>query len=276
MTVVHSENFRKILAATTKVRGLSHKQQVDKLQNKIVPAIANQVEKTSGKIKKLYETAHNCCASLAEGLKTHDAGPSDFKEVVAELAELADKAKVVETTPKTEKKVSLAVDSQEWINHQGDLAQKVLLSYRKYEKLVPRSLTKKFMANRLPIVPLTSTFFNQDKLAQYKLLDNQIFGYPILKNQVVLGLNTNWYKPEEIEESIKDVIGILRQQTGREFLQLGIPKFRKQVAWVWLADAPTIAKLNKAAVGGHFAVKGWSFPFEADNLMRRTSRAGGV
>lgn len=277
MTTVHSENFTKILASTTKAKGLPHRGQIEKLQNIIVPAIASQAGKSKGKIKRLYETAHNACASLAEGLKSNDATGDDFNEVLRELADLVDQAKLVENPPaQAFRKEEIAADSDAWLDNQSDLARRTLLSYKKYESMVPRSLTKKFLARRLPIIPLTSGFFNQDTLNKFKMMDNVFFGYPILRNQVMLGLNNNWYKQDDIEETLKDIISIIRDQTGKRYIALSAPKQRGQVLWVWLADEPTIARLNKAASGGHFSVKGWAFPFEADELMRRPSRSGGL
>ena len=274
---VHSENFAKILASTTKAKSLPHRGQIEKLQNLIVPAIASQVGKSKGKIKRLYETAHNACASLAEGLKSNDATSDDFNEVLRELADLVEQAKIVEKLPtQTRRKEEVAVDSDAWLDNQSDLARRTLLSYKKYESLVPRSLTKKFLARRLPIIPIISGFFNQDTLNKFKMLDNVFFGYPILRDQVMLGLNNNWYRQNDIEETVKDIISIIRDQTGKRYIALSGPKQRGQVLWVWLADEPTISRLNKAASGGHFSVKGWDFPFEADELLRRSSRSGSL
>lgn len=278
MSTAHSENFTKILTATAHAKSLPHRGQIERLQKTIVPAIASQAEKSKGKIKRLYETAHNACTSLAEGLKSNDATRDDYADVLRELADLADQAKIIEAQPaKAERKPELAVDSDAWLDNQALLAKKMLLSYKKYESQVPRSLTKKFLARRLPIIPLTSGFFSQDTLNKFKMMDNVFFGYPILRNQVMLGLNNNWYKHSDIEETLKDILTIIRDQTGKRYIALSAPKQRGQVLWVWLADEPTITRLNKAAIGGHFSVKGWAFPFEADELMRSSNqRQGGL
>jgi hypothetical protein len=265
-----SKNFQNLLDAASKTKGLPPLKQAEKFKS-FAKILVSHLPGVKGSMRKLYEHAHNLCDSMADGLKNGEATSADVAQSLKELASLQEKAKIIESAPVKEKAVGPDSNSQEWLDNQLQRSREVLQKYKPYESQIPRTLNKKFLATRSPVVAITHPILLREKLSSFKLLDNEIFGYPVLKSQVVLGLNSDWivsdYK-RNVDEAVNDILDILKSQTGKRYNVLGEPKARGLVYWVWLVTDQDMQKLNKSTGPGHFRLTGWSFPFEADKEIK--------
>lgn len=265
-----SKNFQNLLDAASRTKGLPPLKQAEKFKI-FAKILASRLPEVKGGMKKLYEYAHNLCESMADGLKNGEATPADVSQALRELASLEEKAKIIESTPIKVKSAGPDNNSEEWLDNQLQRSREVMQKYKPYESQIPRVLSKKFLATRAPIVAITSPILLREKLSRFKLLDNEIFGYPVLKNQVVLGLNSDWivsdYK-RNTEEAVNDILEIVKAQTGKRYNVLGEPKARGLVNWVWLVTDQDMQKLNNSTGPGHFKLTAWSFPFEADKEIK--------
>lgn len=269
MENAHELNMAKLVKAATALKAEVPARQIARIKEKILPAITSRAEQVKGPYRKLYETAHNSFSSMADGIRDGEVGTGEFREFLQELTNLQVKAKdlaAAEARPRKQER-GADQDSLQILEQQAQRAAGVIQKYKVYENKVPRTLAKKFLATQMPVIPLTKPGFMLDKLDRLKLLDDNLMGYPVLKRQVVLGLNSDWVTSDykrNTAEAVEDIIQILKDQTGKRYYMVGAPKKRGLVFWAWLATEQTMRQLNSAAFGGHFIMQGWSFPFEPD------------
>lgn len=275
MDTTNSTNLKELVVVANALKKEVPTRQVKLIHSKVLPKIVSEAAKSRAPYRSLYEHAHNAFSSMADGLRTGEAGVGEYQQFVSELANLASKATALEERPVKPKQTEATTDSEQWLNQQSDNAARVMRKYQKFLPLVPRSLPKKFYAGRFPVIPLTNPVLNREQLQQFKMMDDSLFGYPIVKNQVVLGLNSDWvisdYK-RDVQEALQDVLEVLASQTNKTYYVLGEPKLRGLVYWSWLVTDNEMRKLNKSTMAGHFQLKSWSFPFEADDALQRAAR----
>jgi hypothetical protein len=273
----HVEVFEKFIEATATLRGKPTARQGALIEAKFLPPLQKRYEETDGEVRKAYRVAFNTFASLRDGLKIGEVERAHFTETIRDLEKLkkqvaaAEAAAAKKKKKPTEEQVAMndsLSDSGEGRN--GILEQKgyeVMRKYRKYESMVPKRLSdkKRFVAIRIPLVAVTDPLLLKERLAKYQLCDDTIFGYPFIKNQVLVGLNADWVVKDfkrQVNAAIEEMLEALHEQTGTKYLSLGVPKLRGQVYWVWVASERDVRYLNQASNGGHFRVTGWDLPFE--------------
>jgi hypothetical protein len=272
---MHAETLDKIIEATGKLKRLVPSKQIAALKGKFLPVLETKASESKAEIKKAFSVAYNIYSSLHDGIGSGDVGDKEFAEAIQEMQKLRSKVHQAETA-KTKVKPSLeeiAVndsisDSGEGRNgHLQTRGTEVVRKYMKFEALVPKRLPKNFAAIRCPVVGVTDPIMWQPRLAQFKLCDDTLFGYPIIKNQVLVGMNLDYIASEfkrQWKPAIEHIIEVLEEQTKTKYMQLGVGKSRGNVMWVWVVSERDMRYLNQAAGGGHFRVTGWDFPFEVD------------
>lgn len=273
MAMSHQDNFKTLLNAASGLSGTPAKVLNERVHQKLLPAIEKQVAATRGPVKKLYESAYNTFVSIADGVKTGEVSKADYQEFLKELSGFVDRAKDLENAPPKSQERSM--DSDAWLMQQAQRGAAVLNKYKPYETMLPRTLAKRFLAKRMPVIALTNPILSSEKLESFRILGDVFFGYPIIKNQVVLGLSADWVTSEynrDFDEAIKDISEILFHQTNKRYLVLGSPRKRGLVYWAWLVTEADMQRLNKSAFSGHFQLKAWSFPFEAGEIITPTEQ----
>lgn len=278
---MYAESFDKVISATSVLKNKVPKDQVAAIKNKFLPALEKKSKETKGEIRKAFEFAYNTFSSLHDGIKNGDVTRKDFQEAIASLQKLRKEVAKAEAPKPEEKKKEEAMPGLEGfggindsISDSGpgrnaklfDSGLAVMKKYEKFRQLVPSDLQKKKMtAIKLPIVAVTDPLLIKERLAKFGLCDDTVFGYPFLKNQTLIGLNKDWVKEEFKSQTVPAVafaLDLLFEQTKRRYIQLGAPKMRGKISWVWVASDKDMLILNRVAGGGHFKVTGWDFPFE--------------
>lgn len=279
---MYAETFDKVIAATASLKTKVPKMQVAAIKTKFLPVLEKKAQETKGETRKAFEKAYNLFSSLKDGVQNNEVKASDFADAIVELQGLRKAVARAEKAPvkkETSAEQTLRDDS---ISDSGQgrnaiLQDKGLLAMKKYDKfkgLVPSQLPekKRYVAIKLPIVAVTDPLLVKDRLAQFGLCDDTIFGYPFLKNQTLIGLSKAWVMSEfkgQTPPAIEFLLELLKDKTGKSYHLLGSSKMRGQVSWVWVASAKEMAIMNRVAGGGHFKVIGWDFPFEVDQKRRK-------
>lgn len=275
--VTHPEVFERFIEATATLRGKPQAQWGKIIEAKFLPPLQKRYEETTGETRKAYKVAYNTFSSLRDGVKIGEVEKSHFTETIRDLeklkkqivaAEVADAKKKPKPTREEASIMDSLSDSGEGRN--GILEQKgydVMKKYKKFEQLVPKRLPdkKRFIAIRIPIVAVTDPLLQKERLARFKLCDDTIFGYPFIKNQVLIGVSSDWIVKDfkrQVGPAVEEMLEALEEQTKTKYVSLGVPKLRGQVFWVWVATERDVRYLNQASLGGHFRVTGWDLPFE--------------
>ena len=271
---MHDSIFENLITATAKLKAKTPSTQVRLLKTKFLPALRAKVEVTSGVPKKAYSYAFNTLASAKDGIESGAFTNKDFSGLIKELREQHKKIVVAETTPvksskpseEEQKRADAMSDSGPGRNdHLENTGRSAMVKYNKFASLVPKNIKKNFVAIKIPVVAVTNPILTKDRLAKYRLCDDTIFGYPFIKEQLLVGLNMDWVVSgfkRQTKPAVDALLEVLKEQTGKKYTQLGVTKLRGNVSWVWLANEVTMQRLNAAAYGGHFRVIGWDLPFE--------------
>jgi hypothetical protein len=275
-SITHPEVFDKFIEATTQLRGKPQARQGSIIESKFLPPLQKRYEETDGEVRKAYKVAYNTFASLRDGLKIGEVDRTHFTETIKDLEKL--KLKIVAAEEAAAKKKPKPTAEEVAVNdslsdsgegRNGILEQKgyeVLKKYKKYEAMVPKRLSdkKRFMAIKIPVAPTTDPILLQSRLAKYKLSDDNLFGYPFIKDQVLIGINSDWVVKDfkrNVNAAVEEMLESLYEQTGTRYVQLGHAKLYGQVYYAWVATERTMRYLNQASSGGHFRIIGWDLPF---------------
>lgn len=271
----NEEVFDKFIEATASLRAKPEAMQGKLIESKFLPSLQKRYENSEGEVRKAYKVAYNTFASLRDGLKIGEVERSHFTDSIKELEKLkkqvvsAEAAALAKKPKPTAEQVAMndmLSDSGEGRN--GALEQKgyeVLKKYKKYEAMVPKRLDKKrFVSVKIPVAASTDPQLLPQRLAKYKLCDDSLFGYPFIKDQVLIGMNSDWIVKDfkrNTAAAVEEMLEALYEQTNTRYVQLGTTKLHGQVFYVWVATERTMRYLNQASAGGHFRVIGWDLPF---------------
>ncbi len=256
-----SASIQRLAIASEKVSVDKKANQISWLDNKALPYIDKRITEVSGEnktsTKKFLDVIRNLVLSYKEGIENGDVSGRPLvalsKDIIKEVASFTPIIKRV-------KEEAEAFDVKKY----DDATVKALNSYAKFSKLLPSTLTKKFVSLRMPVLVVTKGGMHLDKLKDRGFSKDNVFGYPVLLNQLVIGFEytnfQNVYKGNW-DEATEDIIENIQEKTKRRFIALGKPIKYKSVFYVWLVEEKDINMLNQSSFGNHFLVKQWSFPF---------------
>lgn len=317
------KHFKILLNKIDEVRtGRNAKQALAFLTGNATPFLTKKVaECKSTTERRLWEQSHNLVTSYVDGIKSGDATVADLRELITDLksAELAYDERMLKVSNALRKKEKAKADfesevgsaSQSSASDNGEVAapftiemprqgfdhgtgaKDVFDKYEKWKAKIPEHSKKAFVGIRVPILVISKGIPDQFKLRRTGLCDDLLFGYPILKGQILIGMNFEWLKEgfskgtkilkkdidpnglvfddstikfvdHDIDYSAASefVIKELKQKTGRSYLQMGGPHGYGKLSWIWLASSSELNRLNGTTSSGSFTVKDWTFPFE--------------
>ena len=125
---------------------------------------------------------------------------------------------------------------------------------------------KPMVISRVPIVPLTDPPLNPDTLNRMHVKTENLGGYPLIHNQIVIGINRealakSGRKAEKPMDAVERYLKVLSKQMGRTIMTVstqGVPA--QGGVWYWLADEKTINALRKAG-RDQLKIRSWGFGF---------------
>jgi hypothetical protein len=273
-------DFDKLLSALKRIKVRVPVIQIKQLK-RLGEIFAEKEATAQREYKKFYRKASRYCSSYSDGIQSGDVTQKDFEELLrdvnyicAEIDVESDKAERRRTRDLPQRTAPSGsegrpVDPDDYLSVLQEDSRLTINRYMKYKQMVPEILTTKFLPVKVPIVVITKPGLIREKLKALGLSDDNIFNYPILKKQLVVGMQSDWlienYK-RQIPAAVKDIVEILKERTGKKYVQQGNSTSRKQAVYVWLVTELDMQRLNRAAPGGHFTIMDWSFPFSPKKM----------
>ena len=308
--IYNPQHFAKLLEKVTGCVARTPKAAVEYLGKNVVSYLDKKVEESGGAEKKLFEKSHNLVTSYVDGLKSGDISVKELKQLRKDLQEAstmheialaekaerdAAKAKKASATASIDGEPSIEEILQECqgFDH-GEGALEVYKKYAKYKKEMPRTIKgKPYMAIRIPIVVTVQGIPDIFKMRRTGLCDDLLFGYPILKNQVLVGMSNTWLKENysktaktsvrqdgekdvkfDLEAAGTRIAADIRKRTGRAYIMMeGVHGFDSpDIHWAWFASSQELSRLNGTTGTSTFSVKSWTVPFEQQMKKLKPAR----
>jgi hypothetical protein len=266
----YSDKLNQLLTGLRKLHGRPPEVQVTNLK-RLADSLDKIVDNTPAPFKVFFKKAFNEVKSLHDGLASSDAGPEDLSHTITAIRSLWDDCKLTEH--KKAKDLPKDLNDEEVIEtldlmHSNDMkkeGQKMLNKYAAFKRTLPEKLLgKRFNVSRGPVIPITKHMLFQEKLEKLRVSTGAFEGYPVLDNQVLIGLDMDWLAGEykrQIEPAVQFITDHIEERTNKRYHRLGGSVRRGHVQWVWMVLDKDLAKLNAATMGGHFLCKSWTFPF---------------
>lgn len=268
----HSDKLFQLLSGVKKLAGRPVNFQIQSL-TRLCTILDKYVDSTPAPFKVFYKKAYNGVQSLKDGLASDDAGEKEVNQLAGDVHNLWDDCKKMEYKKSKNLPLTPSEEEQETLQdmHGIDMkkeGQKMLQKYAVFKKVIVKKLLgKKFKATRAPVIAITKNMLISDKLKTLHLSSGSFEGYPVLDNQVVIGLDMDWitssYK-RQLPAAVNYIIETLKERTGKSYTMLGNAKKVGFVQWVWLITDADLKKLSACTLGGHFILKSWTFPFQGD------------
>jgi hypothetical protein len=271
---------------------------VEYLKTNVSSFIDKKLTTAKGSERKMWEQSHNLVVSFVEGARTNDVNREHLKTLSAELkmVEKAHEERVFRMSESAKAAALAKSELEEFGETAGDKPfgnmlhdpglgmDKVFDKYKHFESKLPNDTKKPFVAIRMPIAVISKGIPDPVKLKRTGLCDDLLFGYPILKNQIVVGFNwkylrkyiPNWeqFKKQEKNnlpitvslnanwQQISDFMAeMLKERTGKNYVLLGKSHKHGELIWAWMAESRELQRLNGTTGTATFSVSDWAFPF---------------
>jgi hypothetical protein len=268
----YSDKLFQLMNGLKKLVGRPVNFQVQSL-SRLATLLDDLVNTTPAPFKAFFKKAYNEVQSLKDGLESDDAGEKELKQLIEAVRNLWDNCKTTEYKkgkdlpqgPEDED-VKETLDTMHGMDMKKE-GQEMLRKYAPFKKLiVPKLLGKRFKATRAPVIAITKNMLMREKLQKMKMSTGSFEGYPVIDNQVFVGVDMDWVNHEYkrlIQPAIAYIIEQLEAQTGKRYHMIGGAKKVGFVQWAWLVTDLDLKRLNAATMGGHFILKSWAFPFQS-------------
>lgn len=132
---------------------------------------------------------------------------------------------------------------------------------------------KPFVIARIPLVPVAKSFLTTDKLKRMGFKAESLGGYPVVHNQLVIGVNKKMLdekkqqsgakiRPEDWKAAADTVRKLIQKQTNRKlFLVSEKPYGAQGGAWFWLMSENELSQFASAFPGKRVQLERWGFAF---------------
>jgi hypothetical protein len=292
-----AESFNRLTSTIDGFRkGANFKSAVSYLSENAKVYVDRQIAQgPKGSEKKLWEQSHNLIVSFIEGASTGDVGIKDIKTLAAELkqVEKAHEERLYSIKEKNKQKAAIPIEANDWgptgmKYDPGEGAKGVFEKYEHQIHVLNKDTNKAFIATRAPIVVVLSKGFPDIlKLRKTGLCEDTLFGYPVLKNQVMIGFHdsylrdfiANWSKyKKQVKDSVPvnvqldvdwnavsdEISQIFKEKSGKSYVKLGKAHRHGKLTWIWMIDSRELARLSQTITPSSFSVHDWALPSEAD------------
>lgn len=264
-------------------------------------AIAKETK--NREVKNYLSRMHNKTDSLIGGLSTQDYGLEDtlaFKcsalnrlnsLIELEQAKPSDRVKIKaadeydseedgpvfeteninQNTPEEQRKINQLLKNDQ-------VNKETIESYQNEGRSLNELISKKFIVARKPIVPLFHPPIHPDALANAGFNVDRIGFYPILKRQLVLGINIRYsiVVKQETKKTVtqlaEHIVKLLSKQAHTPYYIMGPSTKHKTGFYFWLMSARDANQLKKVTIKkpdgtlvrlSKVVVKSWDFAFSS-------------
>lgn len=309
--VYNPQHFDNLLDHIRACSSKTPKKAVAYLEENVVPYLNKKLEKAAGTEKKFFETTHNLVTSYRDGLKNGDIEIKDLRGLRADMVKAKSEheqkvAKAVEAAAKKAKVEAglpkgLGPDPDghkdpewmgDWMKGNGGIStedeametNRIFKKYSVFKKVFPKNTFKPYVAVRAPVLVIPHGIPNFEKLARTGVCEDSLFGYPILKNQVLVGMSHDWLKENfarkakvnllsdgkkdftlDYAGALKKITDDIKERTGRSYIYIdGVHAFDSiDLHWAWLISDVDMRRLAGTTSGSStFSPKDWTLPFE--------------
>lgn len=229
---------------------------------------------------------YNEAASIVDLLGSGDASKKDIVSFLEnansnlhsamEIAKIAKNEKLKRTNPASEK--AGIFDNYDTKNFSTEMptdtvlkklleSEPVIQNFQRYSMLLPHlesEVKNVFSIKRLPVIAIFQNPITTQELEHSGFLVSKIGFYPILQNQIVVGLAEKKMAEKKMDSKkfLNTLLSKIERETHSKYQIIGKPTgFRQSgMLYYWLASENNINKM-RAKVGKSFLVRQWQFPF---------------
>ena len=157
---------------------------------------------------------------------------------------------------------SLSVGRADYSNAFSE-AEKILKRNNEAVKRLDSINNRPFTLVRVPLVVISDPAINVSMLDRSGLKSEDLAGYPLLHNQMVLGVSKKAFEEQKrvknIEDFVQELLQVLRKQVKKPLVLVDSTATRaKNALWFWVADERDVDRIIKAA-RGRLNIKRWGF-----------------
>lgn len=132
---------------------------------------------------------------------------------------------------------------------------------------------KPFVIARIPLVPVAKSFLTTDKLKHMGFKAESLGGYPVVHNQLVIGINKKMLDekqqakgakitPQHWLDAADKIRKLVQKQTSRKLFFVSEKPYGAQGgAWFWLMSERELSLFASAFPGKRVQMESWGFAF---------------
>lgn len=140
-------------------------------------------------------------------------------------------------------------------------AERIIKKNNEAVKRLDSIRNRPFTLVRVPIVVISNPPLSAEALKRNGVNADDLTGYPLLHNQMVLGVSSKALteKKVKVEDYVDELIEVLRKQTRRPLVLVDKRSERaKDAIWFWVADEKEVDRIMRAA-RGRLSITRWGF-----------------
>jgi hypothetical protein len=269
-------NLDKVVVSVSKLYVVDREQQLKKLTSSLKKVKGIIDNKPPLGVQKHLRACVNELTSLREGVYTGAAVDKKTLSILACTKAVAHVETLITSNTKALKRLKAGAEGAAEISAAdeeqmyGDIA-KVLQQTQKESKNINDLKERQFVVTRVPIIPLSKLPLNPEKLKAQGFKAEGLGGYPVMHNQLVLGINKSMLevrdiskaiKPETILEAAKKVKTLIEKQTKQKLYFVDEKPYGAiGGAWFWLMNERELSAFAKAFPGRHVQLTRFGFAF---------------
>lgn len=219
-------------------------------------------------VSKHLKVCMNELTSLREGVYVGSAKKKALA-VVTVTAAIAALGELRDTSSARLTKMSAGNDD----NLFSDEALRVIKNNEAESHKLDAIHRKPFVIARIPLVPVAKSYLTVDKLKHMGFRAESLGGYPVMHNQLVIGVNKKMLdekkqakgariNPEDWKAAADTVRKLIQQQTKRRlYLVSDKPYGAQGGAWFWLMSENELSQFASAFPGKRVQLQHWGFAF---------------
>ncbi len=261
-------NMTKVKQTLLKAKVKTPKALIDWIQSTVIPFCKKSVEELKPEksdYRKVMVELLNSSVSLHEGLSSGSADLTDAVDLGRDFQIAAARFEYLFDKQAQKVKQDVNKPAGDGLFRMTQESGPTILKYSLFAQELPQNLFRKlFVVTRMPIIPLADPPLNFAKLKKYKLADDHISFYPVIKNQPVLGINPNWIQDSfkgKSESAVEYVLDSIKLKFGRTHQLVAGAVHTGSVVWFWIPTEPTLNRILACSPNGKTGIKRWGFAF---------------
>jgi len=261
-------NMTKVKQALLKAKVKTPKALIDWIENSVIPFCKRSVEELKtekSEYRKVMAELLNSSVSLHEGLGSGSADLTDAIDLGRDFQIAAARFEYLYDKQTQKMKQDLNKPSGDGLFRMTQESGPTIQKYNLFAQELPQNLFRQlFVVKRMPVIPLADPPLNFNRLKKYKLADDHISFYPVIKNQPVLGINPSWIQDSfkgKSDLAVQYVLDSIKLKFGRTHQLVDGAVHAGSVVWFWIPTEPILNRIIACSPSGKLGIKKWGFAF---------------